>query len=765
METKYVGKSVGRIDGLEKVTGRAVYSVDVDMPGMLYGAVVRSPLAHARIVDIDASGAWKVPGVKAVVVGRDVPYTFGGMIKDQPFLAVDRVRFVGEPVVAVAAETELGAREAAERVRVKYVELPAVFDPREALLESAPILHPNLGGYWHSPLYEGIAGTNVCTVRHLTIGDVERGFLEADEVFEDEFYIHPVAHSPMETHAAVAQYFPFRDEYTLWSATDRPYRLSRELAHALGISVNQVRFISTYAGGGFGGKGALVAEVLAAALAKFTKGRPVKVVCSREEELTASQTRHAAFMKLKTGVKKDGIFMARRADVIWDNGAYSSLGPDVAWRGVLTIFGPYRIPHLELYSRLVYTNKEIGGAYRGFGTTQVTWACEVQMDMIAQKLRIDPLEIRMKNAYVDGDLYINGQNLQKVGLKETLQKTGQEIGWGWPRPAPTGSKFRGRGIATMLKPTATPTDSYCFIRVNHDAGIVILSGAPEVGGGQKTVLAQIAADTIGVPLSSITVPNPDTHYTPYDMAVASSRTTYHMGNAVREASQEVRRKILEFAGKALEADPGQLNLSEGKILDEGGRELMTLQEVLHKVSGGRGISILGEGHYSPAGSPLLAASPGLKAISSIFWMFATHAAEVEVDVETGVVKVLKIAAAHDVGRAVHPALCEQQIEGAVVMGLSNTLFEEFKMEKGRILNDTLADYKLARTMDLPEIVPFLVEAYHEEGPFGAKGVGEPAAAPTAPAIANAVFDAVGIRIKDLPITPEKVLAGLKAKRK
>ena len=317
----------------------------------------------------------------------------------------------------------------------------------------------------------------------------------------------------------------------------------------------------------------------------------------------------------------------------------------------------------------------------------------------------------------------------------------------------------------MLKPTATPTDSYCFIRVNHDASIVILSGAAEVGGGQKTVLAQIAADTIGVPLSSITVPNPDTHYTPFDMAVASSRTTYHMGNAVRQASQKVRRKILEFAGKALEADPGQLNLSEGKIFDEGGRELMTLQQLLHKVSGGRGISILGEGHHSPAGSPLLAASPGLKAISSIFWMFATHAAEVEVDIETGVVKVLKIAAAHDVGRAVHPALCEQQIEGAVVMGLSNTLFEEFKMEKGRILNDTLADYKLARTMDLPEIVPFLVEAHHEEGPFGAKGVGEPAAAPTAPAIANAIFDAVGIRIKDLPITPEKVLAGLKAKGK
>ncbi len=764
IEPRYVGKSVARVDGPEKVTGRATYGVDVDLPGMLFGAVVRSPYAHARIVEIDPSEAWKLPGVKAVVVGQDVPYTFGGMIKDQPFLALERVRYVGEPVAAVAAETELIAQQAAERVRVRYEELPPVFDPREALKDSAPILHPGLGEYWRAPIYEPVPGTNVCMRRHLVIGDMERGFAEADEIFEDEYYIHAVAHSPMETHGAVVQYFPPRDEYTVWSSTDRPYRLLRELSHALGISFNQVRFISLYSGGGFGGKGAMVADVIAAALAKFTQGRPVKVVSSREEELTASQTRHAAFLKLKTGVKKDGIFTARKADVVWDNGAYSSLGPDVGFRGVLTILGPYRIPHVEILSRLVYTNKEIGGAYRGFGTTQVTWACEVQMDMMAEKLGIDPLEIRMRNAYVNGDRYINGQVLGTVGLKESLEKAGEGIGWGGPKPAPGGRKIRGKGIATMLKPTATPTDSYCFIRVNQDASIVILTGAPEVGGGQKTVLAQMAADTIGVPLSSITIPNPDTYYTPFDMAVASSRTTYHMGNAVRQAGLNVRRKILEFAGKILEVDPGRLNLSEGKILDEGGKELMTLQQLLGKTFA-RGGTILGEGHYSPAGSPLLAASPGREGISSIFWMFATHSAEVEVDTETGVVKVIKIVAAHDVGKAIHPALCEQQIEGAVLMGLSNTLFEEFKMENGRILNDTLADYKLATTMDLPEIVPILIETHHQEGPFGAKGVGEPAAAPTAPAIANAIFDAVGVRIKDLPLTPEKILLALKAKGK
>ena len=762
MSSSYVGKSVPRVDGVEKVTGHATYTVDVDLPGMLHGAVLGSPFAHARIVDIDVEEARRAPGVRVVVTGPEVPYLFGGMIKDQPFLAVDRVRYVGEPVAVVGAESELQAQNALRLVKVKYEEWPAVFDPREALRENAPLLHPELGSYTRNRAYEVIPGTNVCTIRTYCLGDVEKAFSNADEVFEDEFYIHAVAHTPMEPHAAVAQYFPSKNEITVWSSTDRPYILSKQLADALGMSASQVRFISMYAGGGFGGKGALVAEVLAAALAKFSKGRPVKVVYSRDEELTASQTRHAAFLRLKTGMKKNGTFTARRADVIWDSGAYASLGPDVTARGVLTIFGPYRIPAIELLSRLVYTNKQIAGAYRGFGTTQATWACEAQLDVIAAKLGIDPLEIRLRNAYVNGDRYINGQLMCRVGLKETLTRAARKIGWVLPNPSHAGSKFRGKGIATTIKPTKTPTSSYCFIQVNQDATVLLLSGAPEIGGGEKTVLAQIAADTIGVPLSSISVPNPDTHYTPFDTAASSSRTTYHMGNAVRMAGQDVRRQILGFAADLLKTDPERLNLAEGKICDLESKELISLPLLLGKVLG-LGGSILGKGQYSAAGSPLLSASPGLESMSSIFWMFASHAAEVEVDVETGVVKVLRVAAAHDVGKAINPALCEQQIEGAVIMGLSNTLFEELKMEKGRILNDTLADYKVATIMDLPQIDSMLVETIHEEGPFGAKGIGEPAAAPTAPAIANAIFNAVGIRIHELPITPERLLAALRMK--
>ena len=761
MKTNYVGKSVPRVDALEKVTGQAIYCVDVELPGMLYGATLRSPLAHARIIEIDTSEATRVPGVKAVVTGKDFPYTFGHMIKDQPFLAMDKVRYANEPVAAVAADTEAAAQEAVEKIQVTYEELPAVFDPRKAVATGAPIIHENLEKYEHSSMYKIVPGTNVCTHMTYSRGDVDKGLSEADEIFQNEFYIHPVAHTPMETHAAVVRYDPSGRVFTVWSSTDAPYQRAKDLAKALGLSFNQVHFFSTYSGGGFGGKGAIVAEGIGVALAKFTKGRPVKVVFSRQEELTASQVRLEAFLKLKTGVKKDGTLTARVAEITWDNGAYSSKGPEVARRGALTIFGPYRAPHIRFVSQLVYTNKQPSGAYRGFGTNQVTWACEAQMDIIADKLGIDPVQIRLKNFYQDGDRYINGQVMQAAGLRETLEKASQEIGWGEQYSRSTGALVRGKGIATTIKGTATPTDSYCFIKVNFDGSITVLTSSVEIGAGQKTVLAQIAADSIGVPLDSILIPNPDTYVTPFDFGVTSSRTTYHMGNAIRMAGQKVRKEILEIAADVLGANPQRLILREGKIMDKDSEHEVSLKELMAKKYGGKGGTILGDGHYTPARSSIINAEPGIQWMGSIFWMWATHAAEVEVDTETGVVKVVKIAAAHDVGRAINPMACEQQIEGSVVMGISNTLFEEFKMDRGRIMNDTFADYKVASMLDLPVIVPIIVESHHSEGPFGAKGIGEPALSPTAPAIANAIFDALGIRFNELPITREKVLSALR----
>ena len=758
----HVGKPVPRIDALDKVTGKAVYCGDIELPGMLYGAVLRSPLPHADIIDLETSGAWKVPGVKAVVTGKNFPFIFGTMIKDQPFLASERVRYIGEPVAAVAADSEAAAQEAVEKITVNYNKLPAVFDPREAVRKEAVVIHADMLSYYGSKFYNAIPGTNICTVRKYALGDIDKGFADSDEIFEDEFYIHAVAHTPMETHVGIAQFSEEDGALRVWSPTDGPHRRAKEISDAMNIPENKVRIISPYSGGGFGGKGNLVAEATAIALAKFAKGRPVRMIFSREEELCASQIRIAAFIKLTTGVKKDGTLIARKAELLLDNGAYSSKSPDVAVRGVLTVFGPYRTAHLELFSRLVYTNKEISGAYRGYGTTQVTMACESQMDIIAAKLGMDPLAIRLKNIYTEGDKYINGQVLQGVGLKDTLEKACAEIGWNESEKAPPGRIRRGKGMATTIKGTATPSNSSCFIKVHHDGSVVLICSSVEVGAGQKTVLAQMAADSIGVPVESISVPHSDTSYSPYDFGVTSSRTTFHMGNAIRVAGQKARQKIIALAAEVLDTRVDRLDLIDGQIEEHKGNHQFAIKEIMTKKYGGRGGAILAEGQYTPEGSPLLKASPGVEKMSSIFWKFATHAAEVEVDLETGIVKVLRVVAAHDVGKAINPMGCEQQVEGAVVMGLSNTLYEEFKMENGRILNDTLADYKLATMQELPEIVTILVESVQKEGPFGAKGIGEPAAAPTAPAIANAIYNAIGVRIKELPITPDKILSALRA---
>jgi carbon-monoxide dehydrogenase large subunit len=759
----YVGRRVPRVDAVEKVTGSALFGSDVALPGMLHGAVLRSPHAHARLVAIDTSRAQGAPGVRAIVTGRDFPFTFGASIQDQPFLAIDRVRFVGEPVVAVAADTELQAQEALDLVTVEYEELPAVLDARQAIAPDAPLVHPDLHTYRRGG-HEIVAHSNVNTVARYSHGDVEEGFRRADLVFEDELFAHALSHAAMETHVAVAQYRPADQGYTIWASTDRPFQMRGELAAALGLSSSQVRIVVGYVGGSFGGKNTLVAEAVAVALARQVPGRAVRVELTREEDLVASQVRMPAFIRLKTGVQRDGTLTARRAEFLWDGGAYTSNAVGIAIRGPKAVFGPYRIPAVEYESRMVYTNRQPTGSYRGYGTTQAAWACESQMDMIAHRLGIDPLEIRRRNGYEDGDAWINGQVMHGVNAREPLERVAREIGWGTVDRAPAPHLRRGKGIATMIKETATPTSSNVLLKVEQDGRLVVLCAAPEIGAGQATVLCQMAADAVGVPLDAVSLPAADTATSPFNGPVASSRTTFHVGNAIRTAGAEIRRKALALAADVLEIDPADLDLRDGVIVAHGVGPRATLGELLGRY-GFEGYSLVAEARYSSARSSLLAADRGFEPVSTIFWMISAQAVEIEVDVETGVISVLKVAAAADVGRAVNPTGCEQQIEGGVVMGLSNTLFEELVTDRGgRIANGTLADYKLATIQDVPEIVPIIVESDHPEAPFGAKGIGEPAAAATAPAIANALFDAVGVRITDLPITPGKVLDALEAQR-
>lgn len=756
--TTYVGTRAPRVDSVEKVTGSAIYGVDVALPGMLHGAVLRSPVPHARIVSIDTTAAAAAPGVQAVVTGRDFPLLFGAAIKDQPFLAIDRVRYVGEPVVAVAATSEAEAQEALELIRIDYEELPAVLDMRFALSDDAPLVHPDLHTYERGPS-DIVPHTNINTIYRYERGDVEAGFAAADFVIEGEYSAHAISHVALEVHSAIAQYDSGSGGYTLWVSTDRPFLLRNELAGGLGVDSSRVRLIVAQVGGSFGGKGVPVAEAVAVALARHSGGRPVRVEFTREEDLVASQHRVPAIMKLKTGVNRDGLMLARSAEVLWDSGAYTAYTVGVAIRGSQTIVGPYRIPDLKILSRQVYTNKSITGSYRGYGTTQVTWACETQMDEIAVELGLDPVAFRLQNGYEEGDSYLNGQIMHGVGLRETIEKTAVEIGWGAVEREPAPHLRRGKGIATMIKPTMTPSSSNVVINLAQDGRVAVICAAPEIGSGQDTVLAQMAADAIGVPLDDVSVPRTDTALTPYNGPVASSRTTYHMGNAILTAGGEIREELLGLAGDTLDVGPEALELRDGAIYDLDGVMQITLKDLLAKYSG-EGYSITAGSRFSSQGSPLLKADPGEEWMSSIFWMLCTQAVEIEVDIETGVIRVVKIAAAADVGKAINPMTVEQQIEGGAVMGASNAILESFSYRDGRIENGSLADYKVATIQDLPEIVPIIVESVHDEAPYGAKGVGEPAAAATPPAIANALYDAIGVRIRDLPLTPEKVLEAM-----
>lgn len=761
----YIGKSVPRIDGPERLSGQVLYAPDLHFPNMLYGAVARSCNAHAKLLAVHTSDAEKAPGVYKVITGEMVPYLYGNMIGDQPFLARDKVRYYGEPIALILAETEQQAQEAAELVRADYEALEPNFDMRKALLRDMPLIHENQALYRRDESrYPALDATNLVAHTSYQKGDVDKAFAESDFIFEHTFYSHPTSHGAMEPFASVARYDPVRDEFTLWTSTDAPHRRLGELAAIYGKGQEKFRVITTAQGGGFGGKGCLYSEVLALAGAQYSQGRPVKVVFTREQVLGMSGTRMGAYLTLKTGMSRDGRILARKADVIWDNGAYSSKSPEVAFRGTTTSVGPYNIPNLEINATLVYTNNHPSTSFRGFGTTQSAFACEVHMDLIANAMGLDPVEFRLKHAYKEGDLYINGQKMISVGLPETLEKAADIINWKKEKPIPAKGKAIGRGVACMIKGTNTPSWSNCLVRLANDGGVKVFLSTMEIGAGQRTAMAQIAAETLGMNLERVRVPQADTDYTPFDFGTTSSRSTFHMGNAVIMACENLKKKLFsamaeKYGGKAEDYQSREDIITNPKTAFK-----MSFQDAVKSLYP-RGGDFFGEALYTPDGSPMLKANPGIEKWSSAFWMFSSHAAEVEVDLETGQIDILRIAAAHDVGKAINTLNCIQQIEGSVIMGVSMAMGEDYRINgEGRILTDALLDYKVATSKDAPrEIIPVIVESEHPYAPYGAKGVGEPAAGCTPPAIVNAIHDAVGIWITELPVTPEKVLREIRKK--
>ena len=566
MELADIGKTFRRLDYETKVTGRAQYLADMNVPGMCHGKILRSPYAHARILRIDTAKASKVPGVVAVLTRDDIlhdegiePY-YGPVFKDQTIVAVEKVRHVGDPVAAVAALSVDAAEEALRLIEVDYQELPAVLDVHQALKSGATLVHDSVklpsSGFADLAEIKPVEGTNVCTHFKLDRGDIQKGFAEADHVFEDTFTLPATQHCFLETHACVASVEP-GGRITVWATTQNPFVVRTQLANIFKVPVAKVRVIVPYLGGGYGGKVYPKVEPITVALAQKA-GRPVRVVLSREE-VFYTITKHAAVIRMKTGVKKDGTLVARECEIHLDTGAYAEIGPRVAKKSGYTACGPYRIPNLKIDSYSVYTNKPPAGAFRGFGVSQSAWAVESQMDIIAAALKMDPLELRKKNGYNEGDTFVTEETLRAIGLKECLDEVAKSIGWEARQTRRQGDKEaygngeadlgatsnlrKGKGLACMIKATITPSISCAVVKLNEDASLSIYSGTVEMGQGSETVLAQIAGKELGIALAKIQVLGVDTDVVPYDLTTSSSRSTFHMGKAVQLAAQDILRQL------------------------------------------------------------------------------------------------------------------------------------------------------------------------------------------------------------------------------
>ena len=752
-----IGVSVPRVDALEKVTGRTLYGADLKLPHMLCGKVLRSPLPHARILHVDTSRAERLPGVKAVATGKDLRVRYGLVIQDQPPFADDKVRYIGDPVAGVAAVDAEVAEEALGLIRVEYEELPPVFDPLKAMEPGAPLVHEDLGSYFTVPVFFPKAGTNIANHFKIRRGDVDQGFRDADFVTENTFTTPMAQHCPLEPHVSIAQFDP-SGRVTIWSSTQHPYSVRRETARFLNRPINQVRVIVTCVGGGFGSKVLLKLEPMCVALAMKVKDfRPVRIVLTREEEFYASVVRHPSITTIKAGVQKDGTLTALRTRMIFDTGAYADAGPVVTRSSGMSVTGPYRIPNVSSDSFCVYTNKTVAGAFRGFGVPQLMWAMDSTMDILAEGIGMDPVELRLKNALEEGDVSVTGQVLHSVGIKECIQKAAEAIEWG-----KKSGKFRGKGIGTLYKMTQTPSSSSAFVKMSEDGSVEVLASTVDMGQGSSTILAQIAAEELGVEVKNVRVVSPDTDVTPFDHGTASSRSTFHMGNAVKQAAADAKKQLFEVAADQLEVRPEDLESRGGFIHVKGSTGKGTpISSIRMGITYGKGQPITGRGVFSVPDATPLDEETGQGVYPSIFWLYGAQGVEVEVDPETGKVSVLRISAAHDLGRVINPLNCEQQVEGAIVTGVGLALLEELVVENGKPVNRNFRDYRIPTSMDAPRVTPIFVEAAHKDGPYGAKGVGEPALAPTAPAIGNAVYDAIGVRIRDLPITPEKIRKALK----
>ena len=752
-----VGKSVPRLDGKVKVTGKALYTAHLELPGMLVGKLLRSPLPHAEIVRLDTSRARSLKGVVTVLTADDfaelnIQPRFGSIIPDQPVLAMGKVRYIGEPIAAVAALTEEAAEEALELIDCELRELPAVLSPLDAIRPGSPPIHSPRQGSESPHEYPNLA-SSFQVIR----GEIEQGFAEADVVLEGEFQTPAVQHGHLEPHVVLASVDTER-HIDVWSSTQTPWNVRSELARVFQVPLAHVRVRVPFVGGGYGGKCYAHLEPVTAVLAAKA-GRPVKLSLKLDESFL-TLTKHAAHVWVKSGIRRDGRLTARQIKIYWDTGAYADVGPRVAMKGAYQGLGPYFIPHVHVDSLCIYTNQTPAGAYRGFGCAQVCWAVEQQMDELAEKLGMAPDRLRAINAIEEGQSFHTGEKMIHVPVREILETAVDRIAK-QPRMIEVSSEWRvGRGMACSVKGTNTPSQSVASLRLDGDGSLSVLVSTVEIGQGANTALSQIAADALELPIEKVRLVAPDTDATPFDPSTSGSRSVYMMGNAILMAAAEIKHELMRAASKILEIDVQDLELRSERVSAKGNPSTaIGFQEIMQQMFSSRGGSLLGRGVYKTEGG-LDRRGQGK---ASVFWEVAASACELKVNVQTGSIEIERFVLVTDVGRAINPALCQGQIEGAIVMGVGHALFEQVLRDpSGQPLNPSFLDYPLPTCNELPKnLEVVLIEHPHPEGPFGAHGVGESAMPSIAPCIANAVYDAVGVRIRELPITPEKVLWELK----
>lgn len=751
-EYNVIGKSVQRVDALEKVLGKALYVGDHFIPGMLYAKLVKSPVPHGILKAVLPGRAVELDGFVTLVTAEDVPgiNEVGYYIHDQPALAQGKVRFHGEPVALAVAKSPDVAEEAATLAEVMVDELPAVFDPIEAL-EGKVLVHDD-------------RERNVAITTKVRKGDVEKGFKESDVIIEDTYRMGYQDHAYLEPEAALA--IPSLDGMTVLVGGQYPHLARAKVARVLGINQNRVRIIHPAVGGGFGGKDDMGPIVAAqAAIAAHKTGRPVLLTYSREDSLTSHCKRDPAIIRYKTGATKDGKLKAVEVNIIFDCGAYANRGPFTLWRATVHATGPYEVPNVRVDGKLVYTNKVYQGSFRGFGNPQVQFAAERQMDELAYELGIDPVELRLKNVLREGSITGTNQKLEySVGIGEALEKVAKASGW-WEKrrryPIVENGRVRGLGCAIIWHGISTsrgvPDWSNAYVNVAKDGTVTVYTGITEIGQGTSTGHAQIAAEALGVPLEYVRV-IPGTTEAPDTGATHASRGLSQGGNGILVAATKIRDRIKRAVAKHFKCTEAEVRIENGIVYVKGEQKMNWREAVILAYNMGEDMAATGH-FFLPKGKFDEEKGQGFAYLGYSFMALIT---EVEVDTETGLVKVLRAWPAIAAGKIVNPELVKGQIYGALAQGLGYMLMEEVKLEDGRIINPNFTDYLIPTVKDMPEIAdPIFVEDLFPYGPFGAKGVGEMCLIPTPAAIGNAIRHATGIKPKEIPFTPEKLYFALK----